>query len=137
MNPNGPLRTVSDHTSAPVQIPSEHELSYCPVFQHMMELLGRRWTGVILRTLLNGPSRFGDLRKAIPGLSDRLLAERLGELEFEGLVERRVDDEIVTYRLSDRGEDLRSALTEIAEHAERWANQSHLADRPGRRCPGE
>jgi DNA-binding HxlR family transcriptional regulator len=121
------------HISSPEL--SADGLSYCPVFQHMMELLGRRWTGVILRVLLNGPGRFGDLRKAIPGLSDRLLAERLSELEFEGLVERRVEAEVVSYHLTERGLDLRTVLTEVADHAERWASQAHLADKPGRRCP--
>ena len=99
-----------------------------------MELLGRRWTGVILRDLLRGPARFSDLRRSIPGLSDRLLVERLNELEFEGFVERLVTDELVTYQLTAKGEDLRAALSAVSEHAEKWAATAHLADRPGRRC---
>jgi DNA-binding HxlR family transcriptional regulator len=110
------------------------DLEYCPVFQHVMELLGRRWTGVIIRELLNGPSRFSDLKRSIPGLTDRLLSDRLGELEQEHLVSRSVADEIVTYQLTERGEDLRGAIVAITEHAERWARDCQLATRPGRRA---
>ncbi len=116
---------------------SHSETGYCPVFQQTMELLGRRWTGVILRCLLGGEQRFSELKRAIPGLSDRLLAERLVELEHAGLVLRHVVDEQVTYVLSKRGEDLRSTLREVAAFAGRWACDTSIADRPGRRCPTE
>jgi DNA-binding HxlR family transcriptional regulator len=126
---SGPVRSeVGTPETAPLD-------GYCPVFQHVMELLGRRWTGVILRVLLASPARFSDLRRAVPGLSDRLLAERLAELEFEGLVRRNVGDEAVSYELTEKGEDLRAALGAIASHGEKWACTAHLADRPGRRCP--
>jgi DNA-binding HxlR family transcriptional regulator len=98
-----------------------------------MELLGRRWTGVILRELLNGRTRFSDLRRSIPGLTDRLLADRLDELENEELVERVIVNEIVFYELTDRGSDLRESITAIANHSAKWANTCHLAERPGRR----
>jgi DNA-binding HxlR family transcriptional regulator len=107
---------------------------YCPVFQHVMELLGRRWTGVIIRELLTGPARFSDLRRAIPGLTDRLLADRLDELEHEHLVHRSVVDEVVLYRLTERGEDLRMALVAITDHAAKWATDCQLAERPGRKA---
>ncbi len=107
---------------------------YCPVFQHVIELLGRRWTGVIVRVLLLGPARFSDLRRAIPGLSDRLLVERLQELEHEHLVARALVDETPTYSLTERGEDLRATVDSITDHAGRWARACDLADRPGRRC---
>jgi DNA-binding HxlR family transcriptional regulator len=116
-------------------------LAYCPVFQHVMELLGRRWTGVIIRELLNGPARFSDLKRSIPGLTDRLLSDRLDELEQEDLVIRCVVDEGANkghretrYRLTERGEDLRTAIDAVGEHAARWANTCHLAERPGRRA---
>jgi DNA-binding HxlR family transcriptional regulator len=108
--------------------------AYCPVFQHVMELLGRRWTGVVIRELLTGPARFSDLKRSIPGLTDRLLSDRLDELEREHLVERHTVDEIVQYRLTTRGEDLRGAIDAISEHASRWAPECQLADRPGRRA---
>ena len=53
--------------------------------------IGRRWTGAIVSALTDGPMRFGELVKAIPGLSDRLLSERLRELEKAGVVERKVE----------------------------------------------
>ena len=107
---------------------------YCPVFQHVVELLGRRWTGVIVRVLLLGPARFSDLRRAIPGLSDRLLVERLQELEHEHLVARALVDDTPTYSLTERGEDLRATIDSITDHASRWARACDLAERPGRRC---
>ena len=106
---------------------------YCPVFQHVMELLGRRWTGVILRELLNGPARFSDLRRAIPGLTDRLLADRLDELEREQLVNRSVANEVVLYELTERGADLRDAITAIVTHSAKWASICQMAAKPGRK----
>ena len=64
--------------------------SFCPKFHKSVELIGRRWTGAILRALLSGETRFSDIAHAIPGLSDRLLSERLKELETEGVVTRVV-----------------------------------------------
>ena len=107
---------------------------YCPIFQHVMELLGRRWSGVILRELLHGTDRFSDLRRAIPGLTDRLLADRLDEFEAEGLLTRDFQEAgIPIYRLTLRGLDLRQTITAVETHAEQWADSCHLATRPGRR----
>ena len=99
-----------------------------------MELLGRRWTGVILRELLNGPARFSDLKRAIPGLTDRLLADRLDELEREELVSRCVASEVVSYGLTERGADLREAITAITDHAAKWASTCQMATKPGRKA---
>ena len=63
---------------------------FCPYFHHAVELIGRRWTGAIVRALQSGLSRFTEMTEVIPGLSDRMLSERLKELEAEGIVERRV-----------------------------------------------
>jgi DNA-binding HxlR family transcriptional regulator len=120
---------------AKTQLDVHHD--YCPVFQQVMELLGRRWTGVILRELLNGPHRFSELKRAIPGLSDRLLSERLVELETGDILSRVVVDEHAIYQLTPRGEDLRGALNEIGKHAEKWANKTLIAERPGRRCESD
>ena len=59
--------------------------AYCPVFQGAVELIGRRWSGAIIRSMLAGKVRFSDILGQIPGLSDRLLSERLRELEAEGI----------------------------------------------------
>ena len=64
----------------------------CPKYHRAVELIGRRWSGAIVRVLMNRTSRFGEIHAAIPGISDRLLAERLRELEREGIVSRVHED---------------------------------------------
>src|ERR1043165_6148996 len=86
-----------------------------------MSLLGTRWTGLILRSLLSGETRVSPICSYVPGLSDRLLSERLKELEAEGIVERHVYAETpvrVEYTLTQRGDQLRP----IVEAAQAWAN---------------
>ncbi|HET9392839.1 MAG TPA: helix-turn-helix domain-containing protein [Candidatus Rubrimentiphilum sp.] len=95
----------------------------CPRYHRAVELVGRRWTGAVVRTLMPGPRRFNELLTSIPGLSDRLLTERLRELEAAGIVRREVkpDPPIrVVYELTESGRDLGPALDEIARWAERW-----------------
>ncbi|MEO1060507.1 MAG: helix-turn-helix domain-containing protein [Actinomycetota bacterium] len=114
---------------APSSTP-QHE--YCPYLHHTMELIGRRWTGVILWTLANGPTRFAEIRSAIPGLSDRLLTDRLVELEGEGIVGRCDQDGASCYRLTDKGEQVVPVLEAAAAVASGWACDESPADRPGR-----
>ncbi len=86
---------------------------FCPRYHRAIEIIGRRWTGAIVRALLAGQTRFGQIRSTVPGLSDRLLSERLKELEAEHIVERRVYDESpvrVEYSLTDKGRALEPAL---------------------------
>jgi DNA-binding HxlR family transcriptional regulator len=95
----------------------------CPHFHAAIELIGKRWTGAILCALTDGPLRFGELVRTIPGLSDRLLSQRLRELEDEGLVEREVEAGTpvrVTYSLTEKGASLRPAITELKAWARRW-----------------
>lgn len=95
----------------------------CPDFHAAIELIGKRWTGAIVSALTERPMRFGELRKAIPGLSDRLLSQRLRELEEEGLVQRVVEPGTpvrVTYSLTDVGDDLGPAIHELKAWARRW-----------------
>jgi DNA-binding HxlR family transcriptional regulator len=97
--------------------------SYCPKFQHTVELIGRRWSGAIVRSLLAGATRFGDILQQVPGLSDRLLSERLRELEGEGIVERHVYPEVpvrIEYTLSPKGRELLDVVAAIDSWAERW-----------------
>jgi DNA-binding HxlR family transcriptional regulator len=99
----------------------------CPHFHAAIELIGKRWTGAIVCALTERPMRFGELGKVVPGLSDRLLSQRLRELEEEGLVERAVEAGTpvrVTYSLSARGEELGPAIHELQVWAKRW----HCAD---------
>ena len=95
----------------------------CPHFHAAIELIGKRWTGAIVCALTEGPLRFGELAKAVPGLSDRLLSQRLRELEEEGLVEREVEAGSpvrVTYSLTEAGAGLRPAIVELKSWALRW-----------------
>jgi DNA-binding HxlR family transcriptional regulator len=93
---------------------------YCPHFQRLIELVGRRWTGTILRALLAGDARFTEIARTVPGLSNRLLAERLEELKKAGLVSVHSNAKRGTYHLTDRGEDLRSIFAEIEVWNARW-----------------
>src|SRR6266545_3961000 len=104
---------------------TQHELStFCPSYHRAVELIGRRWTGAILRALLADVKRFNDLAAGVPGLSDRMLAERLRELEAEGLVLRLVIPDIpvrVEYSLTEKGLALESVVYAVAQWAEAWA----------------
>jgi DNA-binding HxlR family transcriptional regulator len=93
----------------------------CPLYHDAVELIGRRWTGAILAVLLEaGPLRFRQIAQAVPDLSDRLLSERMRELEARGLVERTELDVGVQYELTDMGRDLDAAVGELRSWARRW-----------------
>jgi DNA-binding HxlR family transcriptional regulator len=96
--------------------------SVCPHFHAAIELIGKRWTGAIVWALTERPQRFGELSKAVPGVSDRLLSRRLRELEEEGLVQREVEPGSpvrVTYSLTEAGADLGPAIAELKAWAGR------------------
>lgn len=100
-----------------------HLSAFCPLYHHAVELIGRRWTGAILRAMLTGINRFSDLAAAVPGLSDRMLSERLKELEAEGIVRRVVVPETpvrITYELTEKGKDLSQVIEAVSAWAERW-----------------
>lgn len=97
--------------------------AYCPNFQNAVELIGRRWSGAIVRTLLSGSVRFGDILARVPGLSDRLLSERLRELEAAEVVKRTVYPEIpvrIEYTLTEKGRELEQIVAAIDAWAGRW-----------------
>ena len=101
------------------------DLHVCTVFHYAVELIGRRWTGAILTVLHQGATRFCEIREAIPGISDRLLAERLKELEEHGIVSRQVVDTRppqVSYHLTEKGEALAPVLDSISQWAEKWCS---------------
>ena len=96
---------------------------FCAKYHRAVELVGKRWTGAILRALLSGVSRFSELCGTVPGLSDRMLAERLKELEAEGIVRRTVFPETpvrVEYSLTEKGRDLDVVISAVSGWAERW-----------------
>lgn len=104
----------------------------CPLYHQAIELVGRRWTGAILRVLMDGPLRFSEVAQAIPELSDRLLSERMKELEARGVVERRVlagPPLRVEYSLSEMGRELEPALSELQRWARRWLSSSTAGGR--------
>ena len=104
---------------------------FCPYYHRAVELIGRRWTGAILRALLSGVERFGDLTQTIPGLSDRMLSERLKELELEGLVTRTVvaDTPVrIEYHLTEKGRALSAAVEAVSAWAEEWLTEDRCEE---------
>jgi DNA-binding HxlR family transcriptional regulator len=97
--------------------------AFCPYFHRAVELIGRRWSGAIVRALLRGVVHFSDLTRVIPDLSDRMLSERLKELEAEGIVARTVIPATpvrVEYRLTEKGRALEPVLDAISQWAGEW-----------------
>ena len=93
----------------------------CPRFHRAVELIGRRWSGAVIRVLLEGPHRFNEILAKIPGISDRLLTERLRELEGEAIVLRRVEQGSpvrVVYELTAAGAALKEPLEALSHWAE-------------------
>ena len=117
-----------------------HSAEVCAAAQRAVELIGRRWTGAILFALRSGPRRFGDLATAVPGLTDRMLSERLKELEAEGIITRTVIPVMpvrVEYGLTERGQALWPALDALAAWAHEWlaADQPAHPDRSSDQTP--
>ena len=105
--------------------------AFCPVFHRAVELIGRRWTGAIMRALLSGIAHFNELTAAIPDLSDRMLSERLKELEAEGIVARTVIPSTpvrIEYRLTEKGRALGPVLDAIGGWAGTWLAGAADAD---------
>lgn len=94
------------------------DTDYCPHFHRAIELIGRRWTGAILQAMLGGATRFGDIRDAVPGLSDRLLNERLKELDDVGVVNRCTETRDVQYYLTEVGQQIEPVLASVGQWAE-------------------
>lgn len=95
----------------------------CAVYQEAVELVGRRWTGAIITALMDRPRRFCEIGSAVPDLSDRLLAQRLRELEDRGIVAGVPCTErasAVRYGLTPMGQDLAPALEALGAWADRW-----------------
>jgi len=105
----------------------------CPRFHKAVELVGRRWTGAILSTMLAGATRFTDIVHAVPGLSDRLLSERLKELENEGIVVRQVHPDTpvrIEYLLTEKGRALSCVTEAVSIWADKWVELESPSDCP-------
>lgn len=101
--------------------------SLCPKFEQAFQMLGKRWTGVILRVLSKGPLRFNEMADNIPHISQKMLSDRLKELEEQGMIIREVYPVTpvrIEYRLSDRGEALCPVLDEVQKWADKWIDQT-------------
>ena len=100
------------------------EAHCCPYLHEAVELIGKRWSGAIIAVLIEGgPMRFSEIAQAIPQLSDRLLSERMKELELRGIVERRVQPDSparVEYALTDMGLELAPTLDKLKDWSRRW-----------------
>lgn len=99
---------------------------FCPAYTHAVEVIGRRWTGAILRSMLAGATRFSEIVADVPDLSDRLLSQRLKELENEGIVARTVTPSTpvrVEYVLTEKGRALGDVVHAVAGWAETWARR--------------
>lgn len=91
---------------------SKKDLPICPVAT-TVSLIGNKWKLLILRDILTGPKRFGELRKSLEGISQKVLTDSLREMESDGLLIRTVFPEVpprVEYSLSELGENMRPIL---------------------------
>jgi len=119
-----PAAAGSDAAPPP---PAREPVVVCHRYHEAVELVGRRWSGAILFSLIGGPRYFSDVAAAVPGVSDRLLSQRLRELESEGLIERTVHEGTparVSYRLGESGEALVPALRALYDWAQDWRSDA-------------
>jgi len=108
----------------------------CVRYQHAVEIIGKRWTGLIIKVLLDGPLRFHELAERLEVVSDRMLSERLKELEQEGVLERRVFPDApvrVEYRLTEKGRDLGPVIAALQVWSARWVQTDQETDADARR----
>jgi DNA-binding HxlR family transcriptional regulator len=105
----------------------EGRSAFCPDFHSAVELVGRRWTGCIVRALLSGETRFSAIAETVPGMSDRMLSERLRELEEEGVLIRTVFPDTpvrIDYTLTEKGRELAPVVDALSAWADKWAASS-------------
>ncbi|SOB42526.1 HTH-type transcriptional regulator YodB [Weissella viridescens] len=94
-------------------------------FVATFEFLGRKWNGLIIESLLNnGTMRFKDLSQTVQRCSDRVLVERLKELEANGIVERRTYDDsaLIEYALTEKGESMRNMMQVVHDWSDEWSD---------------
>lgn len=95
----------------------------CPRFEKGMQIVSKRWAGLIVFQLLKGPQRFSEIESALPSISGRLLSERLKDLEQEGIVKREVFPETpvrIEYSLTEKGLALEPVFAEITRWSQAW-----------------
>lgn len=95
----------------------------CPKYESAAELLGKKWTGLIIRVLLDGPKRFKEIKEQIPEMSDKMLTDRMKELESSGILTRTVYPEMpvrIEYKLTEKGYNLEEVIQSIQAWGENW-----------------
>jgi DNA-binding HxlR family transcriptional regulator len=109
------VQSTHDHSTATVA---------CPRYEAAMNLLDRRWTGLILTSLMDRPARFSEISTAVEGVSDRMLSQRLVELEEIGLIERKVDADqrpvLIEYVATKMARELSPVFDALQTWAEKW-----------------
>ena len=103
---------------------SPGHLDICPVVEGAFRLMGKKWTGLIVHVLASGEMRFSEIVDAVPGISSRILSQRLAELERGGVLARTVHAETpvrVSYALTEKGSALAPIVRGLADWAHRWA----------------
>ncbi|WP_151732935.1 winged helix-turn-helix transcriptional regulator ['Paenibacillus yunnanensis' Narsing Rao et al. 2020] len=114
-------------------------IDLCPRLQKSMDIIGRRWTGLIIYQLLQGPQRFSEIEAALP-ISGRLLSERLKELEQEGIVLREVFPETpvrIQYSLTDKGRALETVIRDLQAWSDEWIKPGECQPEAGSQRPPE
>lgn len=95
----------------------------CPKMEESLMLFGKKWIGLIVFSLLETEKKFSDIEKFIPGISGRVLTERLKELELKGIINRNVTPGTpirISYELTRKGIDLSKVFNSIGEWTEKW-----------------
>lgn len=95
----------------------------CPKIEAALSLISKKWIGLIIYTLSTGTKKFSEIEKFIPGLSARLLTERLKELEKQHIVKKNIinEDHIkIEYELTRKGIDLANSFKQLEEWAQKW-----------------
>jgi len=119
--PAAPARSILPSTAQPAPLNGPADVEECDQFQRVVERAGRRWSGAILFAAVAGARRFVEYRRAVHGISDRILTQRLRELEQQGLMAREVVPTMpvqIFYTPTAAGADLIAALAPLAE----WGN---------------
>ncbi|WP_395320965.1 winged helix-turn-helix transcriptional regulator [Levilactobacillus parabrevis] len=99
------------------------DFALCPRFEQTFSFLGKKWNGLIIDVLLQeGPQRFKDLAHKIPRCSDRVLVERLKELEYNGVIVRQTfpDNSLIEYELTQKGEEFKDIMAAVHAWSDKW-----------------
>ncbi|MCM3629236.1 helix-turn-helix transcriptional regulator [Paenibacillus glycanilyticus] len=95
----------------------------CPKYEAAADILGKKWTGLIIRVMLGGPKRFKEIKEQIPEMSDKMLTDRMKELESQAIVKRTVYPEMpvrIEYELTPKGRELQPVIESIQNWGEHW-----------------